>query len=408
MSQRYSPLSLSCNSLRTQRRRRVSPPSASAARYHDYIRFQTGGGVGRIPLLSPNFIGLVNSRGNRAYQQDFYGFATLSLNPHELQHTLRTKLNYDWDPSGLPEFITSQVHFIGLYDGHGGSTASQFSRQEFHALFENAHPSHIPDLYEWIKELGGYFSKRLRPQPLLPWLQDPNSKAVFDLEARATTAFFEVDRGLSGEKEARVSGATASIALLQTLDKPAPPFFAAENVALTVAHVGDTSVAVCATDGGVTPMTTKHHPGTPLESTRLRRVMGSGLVTDSFGEARWMGVLENTRSLGDFKYKPFGVTPEPEVREKLLKGSECSHIVLTSDGISSLVSHEEVNDLVRFSPTPAEGAKRVLAFAESVGSEDNATVIVIPLLGWGKPQGRDATKELRDYKIDQAASRRRM
>jgi protein phosphatase PTC6 len=116
----------------------------------------------------------------------------LSLDPHELQCTLRTKFDYEWDPSGLPDFIARQVHFIGLYDGHGGSTASQFSRQEFHALFENAHPSHIPELYEWIKEIGGYFSKRLRPRPLLPWLQDPNSKAVFDLEARATTAFFDV------------------------------------------------------------------------------------------------------------------------------------------------------------------------------------------------------------------------
>jgi len=158
----------------------------------------------------------------------------------------------------------------------------------------------------------------------------------------------------------------------------------------------------------VTPMTTKHHAETPVESTRLRRVMGSALVTDSFGEARWMGVLENTRSLGDFKYKPFGVTPEPEVREKLLKGSECSHIVLTSDGISSLVSHEEVNDLVRFAPTPAEGAKRVLSFAENLGSEDNASVIVVPLLGWGKPEGRDGTKELRDYKVNNAFGRRRM
>ena len=68
-------------------------------------------------------------------------------------------------------------------------------------------------------------------------------------------------------------------------------------------------------------MTTKHHAETPVESTRLRRVMGSALVTDSFGEGRWMGVLENTRSLGDFKYKPYGLTPEPEVREKLLKGN---------------------------------------------------------------------------------------
>ena len=179
-------------------------------------------------------------------------------------------------------------------------------------------------------------------------------------------------------------------------------------------------MTICGADGTVTPMTTKHHAGTPVESTRLRRVMGSALVTDSFGEARWMGVLENTRSLGDFKYKPFGLTPEPEVRGKLLKGishsltrlsfvylscdsgSEYSHIVLISDGISSLVSHEEVNDLVRFAPTPAEGAKRVLSFAENIGSEDNATVIVAPLLGWGKPQGRDATKELREYKQSQA------
>jgi len=65
------------------------------------------------------------------------------------------------------------------------------------------------------------------------------------------------------------------------------------------------------------------------------------------------------------------------------------------------VSHEEVNDLVRFAPTPGEGAKRVLSFAENIGSEDNASVIVIPLLGWGKPQGSDTTKELREYKQNQ-------
>ena len=61
-----------------------------------------------------------------------------------------------------------------------------------------------------------------------------------------------------------------------------------------------------------------------------------------------------------------------------------------------------MNDLIRFAPAPAEGAKRVLSFAENIGSEDNATVIVVPLLGWGKPQGSDATKELREYKQNQA------
>ena len=101
-------------------------------------------------------------------------------------------------------------------------------------------------------------------------------------------------------------------------------------------HNRDTSVSICGIDGTVTPMTTKHHAETPIESTRLRRVMGSALVTDSFGEARWMGVLENTRSLGDFKYKPFGLTPEPEVRHRLLKGTPSPHVfyLFTDRGVA--------------------------------------------------------------------------
>ena len=58
----------------------------------------------------------------------------------------------------------------------------------------------------------------------------------------------------------------------------------------------DTRVLLTSTDGGkVTPMTENHHAETRVESIRLRRMMGSGLITDSFGEARWMGALANTR-----------------------------------------------------------------------------------------------------------------
>lgn len=102
----------------------------------------------------------------------------------------------------------------------------------------------------------------------------------------------------------------------------------------------DTRVLVTAThNGNVIPMTEHHHPDARSEAVRLRRMMG-GLITDSFGEvryvhlpsyfylrtvhfgapARWMGALANTRSLGDLKYKPLGVTPEPEVRTMLLEG----------------------------------------------------------------------------------------
>lgn len=43
-------------------------------------------------------------------------------------------------------------------------------------------------------------------------------------------------------------------------------------------------------------------------------------MTDSFGESRWMGILENTRSFGDGEFKPLGVTAEPEIQHRMIKG----------------------------------------------------------------------------------------
>lgn len=38
--------------------------------------------------------------------------------------------------------------------------------------------------------------------------------------------------------EAKTCGATASVALMHSLDVPAKPFFASDTLGLTVAHVG--------------------------------------------------------------------------------------------------------------------------------------------------------------------------
>ena len=36
-----------------------------------------------------------------------------------------------------------------------------------------------------------------------------------------------------------------------------------------------------------------------------------------------------------------------------------------------------------------------------MASEDNLTALVLPLAGWGKIQGEDRTKELREYRREQ-------
>lgn len=65
------------------------------------------------------------------------------------------------------------------------------------------------------------------------------------------------------------------------------------------------------------------------------------------------------------------------------------------------MSNEEINDLIKYSPSPVKAAQRVLSFAEEMGSEDNATAIVVPLRGWGKCTGVDGSKALREYRSSQ-------
>lgn len=83
-------------------------------------------------------------------------------------------------------------------------------------------------------------------------------------------------------------------------------------------------------------------------------------------------------------------------------GKYWAFAVLVSDGISSELSDDEIVDLARGSPDPKTAAERILAFSEELGGEDNATAVVVPLAGWGRIEGPDKTKELREYRRKQA------
>lgn len=76
-------------------------------------------------------------------------------------------------------------------------------------------------------------------------------------------------------------------------------------------------------------------------------------------------------------------------------------MVLVSDGISSVVSDQEIVDLARGATSPKHAANRILSFAEEMGSSDNLTAIVLPFAGWGHVSGPDQTKNLRAYRSSQ-------
>ena len=224
-------------------------------------------------------------------------------------------------------------------------------------------------------------------------------KETMTLAERATLTWLHMDRCIQSSKALNVGGSTASVALLHSLDSPMQPWYSSQLLSVTSIHIGDTRMLICpVSDGRAIPLTNYHHPDDRAEAERLRKV-GAGLITDSFGEARWMGALANTRAFGDSQFKKAGVTSEPEVITQILKGEDFAFIIAFSDGIGGVVNDQEVVDLCRDASHPDEAAKAVLRYAEALGSDDNATVMCIPLRGWGKVGGEDGTAETRKFKL---------
>ena len=52
-----------------------------------------------------------------SHQEDFYAFATLSIDPEELRGNVKKYHKIDWDPKAVGNMFSDQLTFIGIYDG---------------------------------------------------------------------------------------------------------------------------------------------------------------------------------------------------------------------------------------------------------------------------------------------------
>lgn len=205
-------------------------------------------------------------------------------------------------------------------------------------------------------------------------------------------------------------GSTASVALIST-PSPAPFWYPTTSSSLLISHVGDTRVLLCSTETGeAIPVTTNHHPSSPIESNRLRRYATTS-VTDSFGEER-VGGLANTRAFGDVHSKRVGVSAEPEMHRVEMAPAEFSFLVLMTDGISGTLQDQEIVDIVKEARTPEEASRDVVSFATEVTKiGDNATCLVVRLGGWERRLegglGSMRSKESRQWRRQEATDPRR-
>ncbi|OWM78879.1 hypothetical protein CDL15_Pgr003050 [Punica granatum] len=236
----------------------------------------------------------------------------------------------------LPHMCNEKdVHMFGIFDGHRGAAAAEFSARALPGFLQTFSSTHSPN------------------------------NALFE-------AFVETDIAFKNELDSRrkIRGAVqkdwhpgcTAIAALIVRDK------------LFVANAGDCRTILCRA-GRPLPLSIDHLASRIEERDR---------VTKAGGQVKWqvdtwrvgVAALQVTRSIGDDDLKP-AVTAEPEITETLLS-VEDEYLVMASDGLWDVISNEEVVSIIRDTvKEPGMCSKRLATEAAERGSKDNITVIVV-------------------------------
>ncbi|QPG73900.1 hypothetical protein FOA43_001215 [Brettanomyces nanus] len=379
-----------------------------------------------------------------------------------------------------------KVFNYSIFDGHGGEECSSYLRAHLLESIEKFKMTegtinYLLDFYR--KKIGGYWKRWIRRENQQLLLAMGSQKRLRDnetgellfrshkldsrdkklwqfpefseqvtpyefLKLRIFLSFLYTDYQFltyentfnqehQKEREPRLinAGSTCTSAFLYPLDKDASNldgyyFQGGVLSRLLVAQVGDTRAILCDERGVAHALTRDHHPSNPTESRRLTKFSANLIMTDSFGEERYLN-LANTRAFGDISAKDVGVSAEPEffdyligdpVKMKAFKeknkeyleqmgvkdygGNEC-FMVLVSDGVTNNMTDQEVVDLITTSSsekgsvygTPQEASKEVVNYVEMVGGDDNATCCTIRMNGWGKWPNVDRTKKFREDRL---------
>ena len=186
----------------------TSPPassslSSSSSSSSTTQTFHTRNGRVRIDLAKPSLVGVHQSRGERAYQEDTYAVRAVLLDGQEAARSVAELDGSPSPPSASPSPSasasssspgqrengpasgagsetatapeTEQAVYVGAFDGHNGTYVSAFLRDRLHDLVvgygmhERGRIQRTVDAY---RALGGYL-RRYRPPALRGLIEDP-------------------------------------------------------------------------------------------------------------------------------------------------------------------------------------------------------------------------------------------
>jgi len=229
----------------------------------------------------------------------------------------------------LYPFKSSSSLFLGVFDGHGGISCSNY--------ISSTLPSELQKLTK-------------------------QSKASLPSEELIQQVFYSTDQQWLdvAKNKSLEDGSTALCVALDGSD-------------LIVANCGD-SRAILYQGGRIIPLTRDHIPEDNEEKQRINKLGGSVIG------GRLQGKLGVSRAFGNYEFKEAKyLVSDPEIKEVTLE-SDAQFLVLGCDGLYEKFSNDEIVCFIKnkISAKPLEEViQELVDEALDRGTEDNITVIVV-------------------------------
>ncbi|XP_057507447.1 probable protein phosphatase 2C 24 isoform X2 [Actinidia eriantha] len=223
-----------------------------------------------------------------------------------------------------------ELHYFGVYDGHGGSHVAMMCRDRLHEVVKEELENKEART-EWKNAMVQSFNRM--DKEVISW-----NESVLAANCRCELQSQECD----------AVGSTAVVAIV-TPDK------------IIVANCGDSRAVLCR-NGKAVPLSTDHKPDRPDELNRIQAAGGRVIYWDG---PRVLGVLAMSRAIGDNYLKPYvSCDPEVTVTDRTAM-DDC--LILASDGLWDVVSNDTACGVAR---TCLRGKAPALALALGSSSEE--------------------------------------
>ncbi|GKV08048.1 hypothetical protein SLEP1_g19735 [Rubroshorea leprosula] len=273
------------------------------------------------PVLNPSF-------------KPKFGFSSLCGRRRDMEDAIA--IHPSFHRQGQDSVTSDELHYFGVYDGHGCSHVAMRCGERLHELVKEELGGDRE--CEWRSMMDRSFTRM--DNEVIKW-----NESVVGANCRCELQSPECD----------AVGSTAIVAIV-TADK------------IIVANCGDSRAVLCR-KGKAVPLSSDHKPDRPDELQRIQAAGGRVIYWDG---PRVLGVLAMSRAIGDNYLKPY-VSCEPEVTiTERTPEDDC--LILASDGLWDVVSNDTACGVARVC-LKGKGGKKQEPSVSPTGSEEEETAV---------------------------------